>query len=170
MRVPMDLIVAVNEDWGIGKDGTQSIVIREDRKRFREITGGGAVIVGRRTLGDFPNGKPLKNRLNIVLTHSQEPVEGACTAGSVREVQNLLLASGTEKAFVCGGASVYEQFLPWCRYAYVTKIFACPSSDRFLEDLDASPDWVLREQSEKKEQDGVTYAFLQYENIRNQER
>ena len=95
----MDAVVAVYEDWGIGCGGTQPIVVPADRKHFREVTGTGTVIVGRRTLADFPGGKPLKNRLNIVLTRSGQSVEGALTAASVEEALALEIVDtwlGTE--------------------------------------------------------------------------
>ena len=76
----MNAIVAANADWGIGHMGSQSPVIPGDRQRFRELTEGGAVIVGRRTFVTF--GRPLPNRLNVVLTHGGVfPSETADTAG-----------------------------------------------------------------------------------------
>ena len=75
----MDAIVAVYSDWGIGAKGTQPLVIPADRKHFRDLTQGAAVIVGRKTLGDFPGGRPLKGRHNIVVTR-QEPWQSASPA------------------------------------------------------------------------------------------
>ena len=74
----MNLVVAVDSNWGIGYEGTQQVVIPADRKHFREVTGDGAVIVGRRTLEDFPGGKPLKNRTNIILTRKSRLSGGRC--------------------------------------------------------------------------------------------
>ena len=73
----MEAIVAVFSDWGIGSEGTQQVVLKADRRHFRELTDGAAVLVGRRTLGDFPGGKPLKGRYNIVLTRQAVEIEGA---------------------------------------------------------------------------------------------
>ena len=80
----MEAIVAVYSDWGIGRNGTQPVVLKADRAHFRNLTAGAAVIVGRRTLGDFPGGKPLKGRYNIVVTSSVEPVStGSFSLGSI---------------------------------------------------------------------------------------
>ena len=159
----MDAVVAVYEDWGIGCGGTQPIVVPADRKHFREVTGTGTVIVGRRTLADFPGGKPLKNRLNIVLTRSGQSVEGALTAASVEEA--LALAGANPPAYVIGGASVYREMLPHCDRVYVTKLFCTPHSDVFFPDLDADPAWRLAEEGETQEHEGIKYAFLRYDRI-----
>ena len=81
----LEAIVAVYGDWGIGADGTQPVTVSADRKHFRDLTMGAAVIVGRRTLADFPGGRPLKGRTNIVLSRTAEPVEGAVMARSAAE-------------------------------------------------------------------------------------
>ena len=81
----MEAIVAVFSDWGIGSEGTQQVVLKADRAHFRELTAGAAVIVGRRTLEDFPGGRPLPKRTNIVLTSSEFTVEGAVVVHSVAE-------------------------------------------------------------------------------------
>ena len=97
----MELIVAVYEDWGIGCDGTQPIALSADRKFFREMTKGAMVIVGRKTLADFPGGKPLPNRVNVVLTRNPDPMEGVVTCHSPQEAAQL--AATADKAMVIGG-------------------------------------------------------------------
>ena len=86
----MDAIVAVYSDWGIGAQGTQPLVVPADRVRFRELTTGHAVIVGRKTLGDFPGGKPLPNRVNVVLTRGSIDMEGVTVCHSPEEAAELL--------------------------------------------------------------------------------
>lgn len=156
----MDAIVAVYSDWGIGCCGTQPVVLSADRKRFRELTQGAAVIVGRRTLADFPGGRPLKNRVNIVLTRSGIEIPGAVlvhdTAGAIAEAQKH------PRAFVIGGESVYRQLLPSVGRVYVTKIAAEVHSDAFFPDLDAEPGWEITGSGEELEEDGVRYRFLVY--------
>ena len=78
----MDAIVAVYDDWGIGANGTQPVALTADRKFFRSVTKGATVIVGRKTMLDFPGGRPLPNRRNIVLTRQELQIEGAslCSA------------------------------------------------------------------------------------------
>ena len=116
----MEAIVAVFSDWGIGSEGTQQLVLRADRAHFRELTAGAAVIVGRRTLGDFPGGRPLKGRQNIVVTRQNIEIEGAEVAHSTEEA--LALAAKYPRALVIGGASIYRQFLPYVDTVHVTKI------------------------------------------------
>ena len=138
----MNLIVAVNSDWGIGWNGTQTIVIPEDRRHFVDTTKGGVVIVGRKTFEDFR--KPLPNRKNVILTSDRGfRAEGAVVAYSVAEVLSEVSGDDPDKVFVIGGESVYRLMLPMCRRAYVTKIQASPPSDTFFPNLDEMPDWSM---------------------------
>lgn len=157
----MDAIVAVYDDWGIGCCGTQPVTLRADRRRFRELTEGAAVIAGRKTLADFPGGRPLKNRVNIVLTRCEIEIEGAVTVHGAAEA--LDEAKKYSRALVIGGESVYRQLLPHIDRVYVTKIEARPHSDAFFPDLDASPDWICADSGEELEEDGVKYRFMVYE-------
>lgn len=157
----MEAIVAVFSDWGIGSEGTQQVVLKADRAHFREVTAGAAVIVGRRTLEDFPGGRPLKGRENIVVTRQEITIEGAHIAHSTDEA--LALAARYPRTLVIGGASVYRQFLPYVSKVHVTKIDLAPASDSFFEDLDASSDWVCTEPGERMEENGVGYRFCTYE-------
>ena len=159
--VGLDAIVAVYSDWGIGCDGTQPVVVKADRQHFREVTGDAAVIVGRKTLADFPGGQPLKGRRNIVLTRQELDIPGAETAKSVEEA--LTLVKDEAQVFVIGGASVYEAMMPYIRRVYVTKIGAAPASDAFFPDLDKQSDWTITERSGQMQQDELTYEFLTYE-------
>ena len=107
----MDIVVAVDMNWGIGLNGTQTLVIPEDRKYFRELTKNSTVILGRRTLMDFPNAKPLPKRRNIILTTDKDfSVDGGEVAHSVEEAVEL--CKNDEQVFIIGGASIYRQFLP----------------------------------------------------------
>ena len=155
----LEAIVAVNRDWGIGKSGTQNVVLHADRRHFRAVTEGATVIVGRKTLADFPGGKPLPNRRNIVLTHSNLTVEGAEIAHTAEEAIAL---AGIDRCLVIGGASVYRSLLPYCERIYMTKIDACPPSDSFFPDLDASPEWEIERESEEMEENGVRFRFVDY--------
>ena len=159
----MNAIVAVYSDWGIGDGGTQPIVLRADRTHFRQLTSGAAVIVGRRTLEDFPGGKPLKNRANIVVSRRSPAIEGAELARSTEEA--LDLAKKYERCFIIGGASIFEQFFPHTDRVYLTKLDVCPASSRFFPNLDADPSWICVEESEPLEEDGIRYRFCTYERI-----
>lgn len=156
----MEAIVAVYADWGIGARGTQPVVLKADRAHFRAVTDGAAVIVGRRTLEDFPGGRPLKNRSNIVVTRQNISVEGAQVAHSVDEA--LSLAGEHPRCLVIGGASVYRDFFPYVDTVHITKIDLTPESDSFFPNLDALPDWVCAEASPWQEEDGIRYCFCTY--------
>ena len=157
----MDLIVAVYDDWGIGKDGTQPVALSVDRKFFRETTKGAMVIVGRKTLADFPGGKPLPKRVNVVLTRGTVDMEGVTVCHSPEEAAEL--AKTAEKAFVIGGGSVYRQMLPLCDAAYVTKVHTTICCDTYFPNLDEDPQWKLAEVLMSGEEDGIAYEMCRYE-------
>ena len=157
----MDAIVAVYSDWGIGDGGTQPVVLKADRRHFRRLTDGSAVIVGRKTLEDFPGGKPLANRFNIVVSRQGINVDGALVVHSTGEA--LDAAEDFEQCFVIGGASVYMQFFNYLERVYVTKIDIEPPSDSFFPNLDRNPEWECVSQEPWEEEDGIRYCFCTYE-------
>ena len=140
----MELIVAVDREWGIGCKGDLLARVRGDLRHFRELTDGKTVIYGSNTLLTFPGGKPLKNRKNIVLHPDPAfAVEGALVVHSIPELLACTEAHKDEKYVVIGGASVYRQLLPYCSFAYVTKFDRSFEKDVYFEDLDKNPDWSL---------------------------
>ena len=157
----MDAIVAVYSDWGIGDGGTQPVVLKADRRHFRSLTDGSAVIVGRKTLADFPGGKPLANRFNIVVSRQGINVDGALVVHSTGEA--LDAAEDFEQCFVIGGASVYMQFFNYLERVYVTKIDTEPQSDSFFPNLDRNPEWECVAQEPWEEENGIRYCFCTYE-------
>lgn len=156
----MEAIVAVYDDWGIGRDGTQPIALTADRKFFRRTTAGAMVIAGRRTIGDFPGQKPLPGRVNVALTRSGREIPGFQTCADVAQV--LALAAQAQRVMVIGGGSVYRQLLPYCDQIYVTKVHTTPESDTFFPDLDQSEDWVLTQILESGEENGIPYEMCLY--------
>ena len=160
----MQAIVAVYSDWGIGAKGTQPLVIPADRRRFRTLTNGAAVIVGRRTLEDFPGGRPLKNRHNIVITRQDITIEGAEVVHTTAEAVEA--AEKFEACFVIGGDSVFRQFFPYLDTVRVTKIGAAPFSDSYFPNLDEDPAWECVEAEPVQEHDGVTYQFCVYKKVK----
>lgn len=156
----MNLIVAVYEDWGIGRDGTQPVALSADRKFFRETTRGAMVIVGRRTIEDFPGKKPLPGRVNVALTRSEEDIPGFTVCHSPEKA--LELAKSAESCFVIGGGSIYKQMLPYCEAAYITKVHTNPGSDTFFPDLDADDNWYLADTLQSGEENGIAYEMLLY--------
>ena len=156
----MELIVAVYDDWGIGKDGTQPVALSADRKFFRETTRGAAVIAGRKTLADFPGGRPLPNRLNIVLSRQDLQIDGATVCASPEEA--VKAAQQSQRVMVIGGGSVYRQMLALCDTAYVTKVHATPESDTFFPNLDEDPQWTLAQILQSGCEDGIAYEMCLY--------
>lgn len=165
----MNLIVAVTENWGIGKDNDLLVSIPEDMKFFRTTTSGKTVIMGRKTLESFPGGNPLKNRVNIVITTDKNYKKDGVIL--VPSVPAAVVAAGmaaenpSEDVFVIGGASIYRQMLKYVDTAYVTKIDACPEADTFFPNLDEDHEWELAEKSEDKEHEGTTYRFCIYKRV-----
>ena len=157
----MELIVAVYDDWGIGAGGTQPIALSADRKFFRETTRGAMVIVGRRTVEDFPDKKPLPGRVNVVLTRSGAEIPGFTVCKSPEEAAKL--AKTAERAMVIGGGSIYRQMLPLCSKAYVTKVHTETHSDTFFPNLDEDPAWELKQVIQSGEEDGIAYEMCLYE-------
>ncbi|MBR2482100.1 MAG: dihydrofolate reductase [Oscillospiraceae bacterium] len=156
----MELIVAVYDDWGIGKDGTQPVALTADRKFFREITRGAMVIVGRRTVADFPGEKPLPGRVNVMLTRTKRAYPGFTVVSSPEEAAEL--AKTAQRAMVIGGGSIYRQMLPMCDTAYVTKVHTRVDSDTFFPNLDEDSDWVLAELLQSGEENGIPYEMCLY--------
>ena len=159
----MELIVAVYDDWGIGKDGTQPIALSADRKFFRETTKGAMVIVGRKTLADFPGGRPLPNRVNVVLTRQDVEIPDVIICHSPEEA--VALAEKAERAMVIGGGSIYKQLLPYCDTAYITKVHATPESDTFFPNLDEDNSWKLSEILQSGEENGIAFEMCLYKRI-----
>ena len=156
----MELIVAVYDDWGIGCGGTQPVALSADRKFFRQTTKGCMVIVGRRTIEDFPGKQPLPGRVNVALTRSGGEIPGFTVCKSPEEAAEL--AKTAERAMVIGGGSIYKQMLPMCDTAYVTKVHAKPESDTFFPNLDEDPAWELAEILQSGEENGITYEMCLY--------
>ena len=156
----MEAIVAVYEDWGIGKDGTQPIALKADRKFFRQTTKGYTVIARRRTVEDFPGKQPLPGRENILLTRKKGNFPGFTLCGSVEEV--LEKTKNTPRAMVIGGGSVYRQLLPYCDRAYVTRLFTTVPCDTWFPNLEEDPAWEAPEVLHSGEEAGIRYEMLLY--------
>ena len=155
----MYAIAAAALDWAIGKGGDQLCYIPADLKRFKALTTGHAVILGRRTLATFPGGRPLPGRRNLVL--SRDPAfrpEGA----KVYPTLEALLAEAPEDAFVIGGGEVYRQLLDRCAAAYVTRLEADFPADTWFPDLDARPEWTRLRREGPFRHGGLTYWYDTY--------
>jgi len=159
----MNIIVAVNNDWGIGYEGAQTCVIPEDRMFFKAVTEGGVIISGRKTFEEI--GRPLPNRKNIILTRDPNfAEEGVVVARSMEEVMKEIEGEDQDSVYVIGGGEIYTMFLPLTSRAFVTKIDTSPPSDTFFPNLDALPTWSIERRSEKKHSNTFEYSILIYRN------
>ncbi len=156
----MELIVAVYDDWGIGCEGTQPIALSADRKFFRETTRGCMVIAGRKTIADFPGGKPLPGRVNVALTRTSQEIPGFTVCCSPEEA--VALAKTAQRAMVIGGGSIYRQMLPYCDTAYITKVHTTCPCDTYFPNLDEDESWYLAEALQQGEENGIAYEMLVY--------
>lgn len=159
----MNLIVAVDRNWAIGRDGDQLVYIPEDLKRFQALTMGHPVILGRKTLATFPGGRPLKGRRNLILSRSPDfRPEGAEVYASLDD----LLAAAPEDAFVIGGASVYSLMADLCDTAYVTKIDAEFPADTWFPNLEEKGGWKRTETEGPHSFGALTYHYLTYRRMK----
>lgn len=162
----MELIVNVTENWGIGLENRLLVSISADLRRFRQLTEGKTVILGRRTLETFPGGRPLKNRRNILLTANPDfRAEGAEIVHSEQELFAILRTLPREELCVIGGASVYRLLLDYCDAARVTKTGLVCNADAFFPDLDAAENWRIAAQSELQEENGLRFRYVDYVNL-----
>ena len=144
----MNVIVAADKNWGIGKNNQLLVSIPADMKFFRETTMGKVVVMGRKTLATLPAGQPLKGRTNIILSRDPEwTVRGATVVHSIKELMEVLKPYEDDDIYVAGGGEIYRQLLPYCDTAYVTRIDMTYQADTFFEDLDESPDWEMVERA-----------------------
>lgn len=159
----MNLIVAVDKNWAIGKNNELLVRIPADQKFFRETTTGKVVVMGRKTLESFPNGLPLKNRTNIVLTRNPNyQVKDAIVVHSMDELHEELKKYNSEDIFVIGGEKIYEQMLDECDIAHVTKINFAYDADAYFTNLDEKDDWELVGDSEEQTYFDLEFYFYLY--------
>ena len=157
-------IVAADEKWGIGKKNDLLFRLPADMKFFREKTMGHVVVMGRKTLESFPNGLPLKNRVNIVLTANRSyKVKDAVIVHTKEELLEELKKYDSNELYVIGGGSIYEMLIPYCDTAYITKIDHAYAADTYFPNLDQMDDWEMTEVSEEQTCFDLEYVFAKYE-------
>ncbi len=161
----MNLIVAVDQNWAIGLKNELLVKIPEDHAFFREKTMGKVVVMGRKTLGSFPGGVPLKGRTNIVLTKNKNfRVENTTAVHSLKELAEKLKRYNDKDVYVIGGGSIYRLLLPYCDTAYVTEILHSFDADTYFTNLDQLDEWKMVSCSGEKTHLGLKYIFLKYKN------
>ena len=161
----MNAIVVVDENWGIGRDGGLLTHLPGDLKYYKSKTLGKVVVIGRKTLESFPGGKPLPNRVNIVLTHKKDyNGKGAIVVHSEEELWEELSKYDTESIFVTGGESIYHMLLPYCDTAYITRLDYEYQADTWMPNLDKEENWSIVEKSEERYCFDLIYHFTTYKN------
>lgn len=161
----MDLIVTVDKNWAIGNKGDLLVTIPEDYKYLRQITAGNVVVLGRKTLAGFPNGLPLAGRDNIILSANKNfEVRGGKVVHSKEELFEILKLYNEKNVFVIGGGKVYEMLLPYCEYAYVTKIEYSYEADTYFPDLDKLDDWTIVADSDEYTYFDLEFYYYKYKN------
>ena len=160
----MKAILSADRNWGIGNGNKLLVSIPSDMKFFRQTTTGKVVVMGRKTLESFPNGQPLKNRINIVLTGNKDyTAKGAVIVHSQEELLDTLKQYDTEDIYIIGGESVYRMMLPYCDTVFVTKIDRTFQADTFFPNLDEMEEWEMTEEWEEQTCFDLEFRFTKYE-------
>lgn len=159
----MEIIVAVDENYGIGKDGDLLARLSPDLKRLKAMTVGNIIVMGSKTYMSFPK-RPLPDRENLIITRHPEEYPGMKCFTSVEEFVRYS-KTADKPIFVLGGGSVYEQLLPYCEKAHLTKILHSFEADTFFPNLDADPDWTVESEEEIITTEKYPFRYVTY--IRN---
>ncbi len=160
----MNLIVAIDKNNGIGKNGDLLCHLSADLKHFKEVTTGKTVIMGYNTLISLPKSAPLKNRRNIVLYEKDITIEGAEVVHSLDELFELIRGIEPDELFVIGGAMVYTLLMPYCQKLYITHIEKAFDADRFLPEIKES-EWRAIDESELMQEGDLSFRYVTYERI-----
>lgn len=168
-RLKIKMIAAVDENWGIGFQNRLLFSIPEDMAFFKQKTMGNVVVMGRKTLESFPNQKPLKGRVNVILTSDkgfslsmEEREDSVHIANSIKEVFLILKKYSEKEIYVIGGGSVYKQFLSFAEEIFLTRIKKTYLADTIFPELSKRTEWKLAECSESRWYEGVEYQFCRY--------
>lgn len=158
-------IAHVDRDWGIGKGNDMMFFLPRDMKFFRETTLNHTVVMGGNTLRSFPNGKPLKNRVNIVLSRGQVCDE-CIFVRDYDELKRELKARENEEIFIIGGGQVYKELLPYCDEVLITKVDEVGGAEVFFPNLDEDPNFICVDEGTPLEDNGHTIRFTKYRNLK----
>ncbi len=160
----MNVIAAVDSNWGIGYKGKLLVQIPLDQKWFQTVTKDKVIVVGRKTLATFPNGLPLPSRKNIILSETPNFfIKGAEVAHNMEEAFGFLKEWNKEDIYIAGGESIYKQFLPYCKVAHITRIHYSYEADTWFPNLDIRKEWELTEESEEQTYFDLEYTFQKFE-------
>ncbi len=160
----MNLIVAVDENWGIGRDNAMLFHLPSDLAFFKKMTTGKTVVMGKNTLFSLPNQKPLPNRQNVLLSSTHTRDDMIC-CGCLEELFEVLKNSKSDDVFIIGGSAVYELMLPYCDTAYITKIGAEANATHFFPNLDINKDWEMTFVLNEEVYEGIKLSYTVYKNL-----
>ena len=159
----MNLIAAVDNNWAIGCKNQLLVRIPNDQKMFRQTTTGKVVVLGRKTLETFPQGLPLPNRTNIILSKSRDyQVKDAVVVHSIEELLEEIKKYNSKDVYIIGGESIYRQMLPYCDTAHITKIDHTYEADSYFPNLDEDAEWEVTAKSEEQTYFDIAYEFVEY--------
>lgn len=160
----MNFIVAVSENYGIGKDGKMLFDLKTDLKYFKEKTLNKVVVMGRKTFLSISNA-PLKNRINIVLTTDKSFCQqGVIIVHSYEELFKQIEKYDNEEVFIIGGATLYNKLIDKCYKGYITKIHKTVDADTYIENIEEKPNWKEVKTSETFFENGLSFEFKEFEN------
>lgn len=160
----MNIIAAVDNNWAIGHNGQLLVSIPNDHKHFREETTGKVVVLGRKTLATFPQGQPLGNRTNIILSGDKNfKLKGALVVHSLETLLEELKKYDSEDVYIIGGESVYRQLLPYCDTAHITRIDHEYQADTYFPNLDKDEEWEITADSDEMTYFDIPYTFVRYQ-------
>lgn len=160
----MKTIVNVDNNWGIGIGDSLLNHIPADMKFFKEKTTGNVVVMGKTTFLTFPGQKALPNRVNIVLTTDPDwSAENVIVCHSIEELFAQLERYDSNTVYVIGGSKVYDELLPYCDTAFVTKVDSSKTADKFFPNLDEKPEWEIVFEGEELEHKDLKFKFTTYQ-------
>lgn len=160
------MIVCTDQNWAIGNGNKLLAHLPSDLKYFKELTQDNIVLMGRKTLESLPNGKPLKNRINIVLTNNPPKDKDGSNINYTDNIEDIkYIADSFDhlETFVIGGGSIYSQLLPYCDRAYVTMMYKEFEADTYISNLGADEEWELIHHSDLQHENGIDFRYLIYE-------
>ena len=161
----MNLIAAVDKNFGIGKDGDMPWHIPADLQYFKQMTLGKTIIMGRRTLESLPGGKPLKGRDNIVISANPQYIcDGAKVCHSVDEAIEAVKALPPDDVMVIGGAGIYSAMYQYCKRAYITRIDAAFDVDTYIVNFENAAGWRVERVGDACSDGGYAYRHVDYVN------
>lgn len=160
----MNMIFCVDKNFGIGKDNKMLFNLKTDLQYFKQKTLNKVVVMGYNTLLSLPNSKPLKNRVNIVLTSKKISIENVIVVNNKEQLFKVLKNYCDDDIFIIGGEKIYNLMLPFCKKVFCTKVEATKSADVFAPNLDKNNSFKQISKSQTFEENNLKFNFCEYEN------